>query len=205
MLTDQDKELLLEYHTLVLPETIDHETYEDILYALKAFRAADNNSDLHLYCGSDGGSSSAAMAIVTLLREDGGVVGHLIGDVGSAAATIWAGCPKRVVHPGAVLFVHPVMWNSVEGRSNAHRFRTMVKDLDFSNRQCCEVYASASNKPAEWWEEKLNPAGDGTRFSSFEVVIDLEMGEWINQKSTTMSTNGFSMYGSVTENPIPSR
>lgn len=201
MLTDQDKELLREHCTLLLPDTIEHETYQDILYALKTFRAINKEDDLHLYCCSDGGSSSAALAIVDLLRNDGRVVGHLIGDVGSAAATIWAGCPKRVAHEGAVLFVHPVMWNNVDGRSNAHRFGTMQKDLEFTNRQCCAIYASASNKPAEWWEDKLNPAGDGTRFSAWELVIELEMAEWATKTNYQPNTNGYSMSGLVTASP----
>lgn len=177
MLTDQDKELLIEHHSLSLPESIEQETYLDFLYALKKFRAANPTEELHLYCRSGGGDTRSAMAMVDLIQSDGKVVGHLVGDVCSSAAAIWAACPKRIVYPNGMLFVHPVSWNDIVGVVDASRLWSMWQEFNETDWKYCNIYASASNKDKVWWHNQLNPAGDGSWFDA-KTLIEMEMGQW---------------------------
>lgn len=68
-----------------------------------------------LYFDSPGGSSYAAIGLVSLLKiRKIQAVGIVIGECSSAAIWPFAACKKRYVTPWSVLLFHPMRWQSDE-------------------------------------------------------------------------------------------
>ncbi|MHC2070302.1 ATP-dependent Clp protease proteolytic subunit [Bremerella sp. T1] len=68
-----------------------------------------------LYFDSPGGSSYAAIGLVTLLRlRKINATGIVIGECSSAAIWPFAACKKRYVTPWSVMLFHPMRWQSDE-------------------------------------------------------------------------------------------
>ena len=68
-----------------------------------------------LYFDSPGGSSYAAIGLVSLLRiRKIQATGIVIGECSSAAIWPFAACKKRYVTPWSVLLFHPMRWQSDE-------------------------------------------------------------------------------------------
>jgi len=68
-----------------------------------------------LYFDSPGGSSYAAIGLVSLLRiRKIQATGIVIGECSSAAIWPFAACKKRFVTPWSVLLFHPMRWQSDE-------------------------------------------------------------------------------------------
>ncbi|MEW4451868.1 ATP-dependent Clp protease proteolytic subunit [Bremerella sp. JC817] len=68
-----------------------------------------------LYFDSPGGSSYAAIGLVSLLKlRKIEATGYVIGECSSAAIWPFAACKKRYVTPWSVLLFHPMRWQSEE-------------------------------------------------------------------------------------------
>jgi len=68
-----------------------------------------------LYFDSPGGSSYAAIGLVSLIRlREIKATGIVIGECSSAAIWPFAACVKRMVSPWSILLFHPMRWQSDE-------------------------------------------------------------------------------------------
>ncbi|MBZ0291407.1 MAG: ATP-dependent Clp protease proteolytic subunit [Anaerolineae bacterium] len=168
---------LLEQGVIILPEEIEHSTYEYVLEALLA-----HPGRVKLYCRGNGGDSASALAMVDLIQAHGNVIGMLPGEAASSHVTVWAGCHERYIYPNALIGVHMVSWQSLSTRQDSLSLRQSMMDFEGIERRVAEVLAGASNKDAYWWLKIIQKTGSGglTMFDA-KVIVDLEMAKPISE------------------------
>lgn len=107
-MNDEQRRLLEDLNTLILPEYIDHSTYALVAEACTRMQ----NRRIELHCRGNGGSAQDALAIVDVLQGHGNVAGILAGSAESAHGIVFAGCRTRYIYPNASLGVHQISWNN---------------------------------------------------------------------------------------------
>lgn len=162
--------LLNEKSMIVFPVTITSDTLEWL--AARLFYHYPEGT-LRILFRSNGGDSSAGIAIANLLQGKEWVHGYLIGDTASASATVWASCAHRYVYPNAKMGIHPVFWANDETTYDAARLRSRYLDFEATDTETCRIYAAASNKSLDWWSELYQKPGDLKWITANELV---EMG-----------------------------
>lgn len=168
--------------TLILPEEIDYHFYNDVLECVLERQQRRKNGTippLRIYCRSNGGDSRSAFAIVAAIQMDGDVQGIMIGETISSAATIWAACQKRYVHPLARMGIHPVSWNGADGIFDSRRLSAIADEFEWTDKQQCQIYSAASNRPLDWWEHFYQKASKLHWFTADEL-IELGMAQALN-------------------------
>ena len=177
---DEQRLKLLNRGVLVLPENIDHSTYELVLEALML--KADE--EVQMYCRGNGGDSASAIAIVDLIDQHGNVVGLLPGEAASNHATIWAACQQRFVYPRGCLSLHKVARHSLSSRVDSQSLRLMAEDYERVERVIADILAEASNRSAAFWYNLLQETGSGGLYQ-FEAkrLIEMEMAKPIAERA----------------------
>ena len=168
---EKQEKLLTERGVLVLPQEIEHETYEVVLEALLIAAG----KEVRLHCNGDGGNSRAALAMVDLIRQHGQVTGLLAGMASSSHGVIWAGCTRRFVYPMGCIGLHMVGWNAFNSRIDSVTAAQIAHEYDAGDRQNAEVFAAASIMPCDYWYKLLRDTGSG-HVVTFEAVKLIEMG-----------------------------
>lgn len=145
----------LERGMMVLPEVIDHATYETVLEALLIERPTD---EVRLYCKGDGGDSRAMAAIIDAIETHGNVTGVLLGEAISSHATIFAACPRRYVAPRGAIGLHKVS-SYVNVPIDSTYARLLAAQQQFSDDIAAELYARIGGQTVSWWRDQLNDTG----------------------------------------------
>lgn len=153
-----------------LAEDVEEDVLMRITAQIAYLRAKDADAPIHLYIRSDGGSSSVAIALVNVIQQDGRVWGWMVGDSMSAAATIWAGCAKRLVFANGRLGIHPAMWYQQEVKFDAAIASKWANKLTKTDERQCAIYAAASTKDFHWWWERYNQPGDMKWIDARELI-----------------------------------
>jgi ATP-dependent Clp protease, protease subunit len=90
-----------------------------------------------LYFDSPGGSSYAAISLLTLIAvRDLKATGIVTGECSSAALWPFAACRRRLVTPNSVLLFHPMRWQSeeqvqlLEAAEWARHFAQLEEEMD---------------------------------------------------------------------------
>jgi ATP-dependent protease ClpP protease subunit len=161
--------LWAEKRTLILPETIEHDTLDLVGEAV----ARAGNDPWKIYFRSNGGSSRAALAICNLIYQKP-VEGHLIGDTLSAATIIFCACKSRWIYPHARFGIHQVSFQNLEYPSYS-TLQANAEDNGSLDRRNAWWYATASkDTDIGYWLDRM-------RFSAFNACIYLEMEEMIEK------------------------
>lgn len=175
--SDLDNDYLLYSKRIIwLAEDVEEPVLERITTQIHYLREKDEAAPIHLYVRSDGGSSQAGMALVNIIQQVGNVWGWMVGDSSSAAATIWAGCARRLVFANGRMGIHPAMWYQNEVKIDAAIASKWAMKLVKTDERQCEVYAAASNKDFKWWWERINQPGDMKWLDARELIC-IEMAE----------------------------
>lgn len=153
---NETQERLLARGVIVLPQDIEHDTYQYVLEALLT-----RPGPVRLYCAGDGGDSGSAFAIADLIREHGQVIGLLPGSAASNHVTVFAACGQRYVYPMGRIGVHKVAWANVNGRTDSQSLWVNAAAFEATERSIAALLASASRLDAEWWFNKMQAAGSG--------------------------------------------
>lgn len=163
---------LLAQGIVVLPEEIEHSTYEYVLEAL----LERPNKQVVMYCKGDGGDSRSAMAMVDLIGLHGDVVGLLVGEANSSHATIWASCQTRYVSAHGGIGLHKVAWSNFSGRADSHNLKLVAQEFDTTEAKTAAILAKASNRDADWWLKTIQETGSsGIRQFDAARLIEMEM------------------------------
>lgn len=162
-----------------LPSTINSPLAATIDSQIDYFRENEPNEPLRLYCRSDGGNATETLAIANLIRLDGNIEGHLIGESCSGGSVIWAACGKRFIYPYSRIGIHPCEWRMDNVALTAAMMYSKFRDFRGIDRAMCHIYAEASNQPFEWWWKLLNKQGD-IKWLTAKQLVELEMGKMIN-------------------------
>lgn len=163
---------LLARGLVVLPETIEHETYEYVLEALVEM----TGQQVYMYCKGDGGDSRSALAIADLIALHGDVVGLLVGEANSSHVTVWASCQTRYVSPHGGIGVHKVAWSSFDGRVDSHNMRLVADQFDATEAKTARILEGASDYGWDWWLKLIQQVGSsGLRQFDAAALIRMEM------------------------------
>lgn len=159
MMNDNQRRLLDETAVLILPEVIEHDTYEMVLEAC-LFRHAKG---IHLFCRGNGGSSRDAYAIIDVIQDHGNVTGFLPGDACSMHAIIWAACAKRYVYPLGTIGLHMVALNHIDHIDAKYAF-SIAREYETSDRRNAMILAAASTSGGlqfgcEFWLNTIRQNG----------------------------------------------
>lgn len=159
--TTQEK-MLCERGVIVLPEVIEHETYEQVLALLMLAEDSWTDKPIRLFCAGNGGSAPAAMALADLVRGNSQVVGMLAGIAESSHVTVFAACRERYTFPLAQIGIHRISWSSINSRQDAATLRLRQESLEQLEKQIAVILASASQSSSYdfyWWLDKLQSVG----------------------------------------------
>ncbi|MBZ0295891.1 MAG: ATP-dependent Clp protease proteolytic subunit [Anaerolineae bacterium] len=151
---ENQRKLLEEKHTIILPDDIDHDTYQFMLEALM-----EHPGRVKLYCNGDGGSARDALAIVDLIQQHGDVVGLLVGMAVSSHVTVWASCKTRYISPNGGIGVHRVASRQTDSLLDAHRAQLIAEEYGYIEDRVARIYSAASCLNTEKWVGILNQAG----------------------------------------------
>jgi ATP-dependent protease ClpP protease subunit len=162
--------LLCSKRIIWLAEDVEEPVLERITTQIHFLRDEDAVAPIHLYIRSDGGSSQVGIALVNIIQQVGHVWGWLIGDSSSAAATIWAGCAKRLVFANGRMGIHPAMWYQSEVKFDAANASRWAHKLLKTDERQCEIYAAASSKNFTWWWERISLPGDMKWLDARELI-----------------------------------
>lgn len=169
---DDVQSKLLGKGIIVLPEEIEHSTYEYVLEALLE-RAGQL---VWMYCKGDGGDSRSALAIADLIGLHSNVVGLLVGEANSSHVTVWAACQTRYVSPNGGIGVHKVAWSSFDGRADSHNMRLVADQFDSTEAKTARILEAASDKGWDWWLKLIQQTGSsGLRQFDAEAIIRMGM------------------------------
>lgn len=175
--SDLENDYLLNGKRIIwLAEDVEEDVLMRITTQIHYLREKDAAAPIHLYVRSDGGSANVGIALVNIIQQVGNVWGWLVGDSSSAAATIWAGCGKRLVFANGRLGIHPAMWYQSEVKFDAANAGRWANKLLKTDERQCEIYAAASTKSYEWWWERYNQAG-GMKWLDARELICIGMAE----------------------------
>jgi ATP-dependent protease ClpP protease subunit len=183
-LDEKTEKLLVERGVLILPEEIDHGVYELVVEATLIMRG----KRFALYCRGDGGCSRSALAIVDLLRGHGDVDGLLYGEANSSHATIWAGCARRWVSPGALIGVHMVSWGSINTRMDSVTMHLIATEYRSTESRVSDVLAAASNRPADWWLKQIRETSGAVIQIPAAELIEMEMARPVGEYKKELPT-----------------
>lgn len=159
--TTQEK-MLSERGVIILPETIEHDSYEMVLALLLLAETVWSDKPIRLFCAGVGGSVSAAMAIADLVKGNPQVVGMLAGIAESSHVTIFAACAERYVFPLAQIGIHRIAWSSINSRQDASTLRLRHESLEKLEEMIADILAGACRSRAydhHWWLERLKSVG----------------------------------------------
>lgn len=180
---DNEKRLaFLEQHNrLVLPEYIEHSTYELVLEVCALYP----EREIVMHCRGEGGGSRSEMAIADLIQQHGNFTALLAGMAMSAHATIFAACARRYVYPNAALGIHQVCIGEIGQRVDARFARQLADDFQRSNQAVADIFARACRSDAfsaGVWERMFANAGSGAYnvIDAGEMVVHFEMAQPIS-------------------------
>ena len=159
MMNDNQRRLLDEWGCLMLPEIIEHDTYQMVLEAC----LHRDDKGFHLFCRGNGGSSRDAYAIIDVIEDHSNVVGFLPGDACSMHAIIWAACAKRYVYPLGTIGLHMVALNQVE-HIDAKYAASIAREYEASDRRNAMILATACTSAGlqfgcEFWLNTIRQNG----------------------------------------------
>jgi len=166
---DTQIQLLDRHSVLILPEEIEHSTFVLLLEALLHL----DGKPLVLHCHGNGGISAVSRAMVDLIRQAGNVTGLMAGECNSSHGIVWASCQQRFVYPHGILGVHRVAKSQVSTRFDGQTFEQFAADFNRMDMENSHILASASNKPSDWWYERIVETGSGgtTNFTATQLVL----------------------------------
>lgn len=174
-MNETHEKMLTERGVIVLPETIEHETYRDVLALLLLAETAWVDKPIRMFCAGNGGSAPAAIAIVDLIRAHGNVIGMLAGQADSSHAVIWAGCKARYIYPYGSIGVHCLKWDGLPERQDRQSMRHRENELLIGEAAIAAVIGDACDAEhgSDFWLEAMRKAGsDGVKlFTSGEVLM----------------------------------
>lgn len=176
---DLQEDYQLNKGIIHLPSTINSPLAATLDAQIDYWRENHATEPLQLICRCDGGSATETLAIANLIRLDGNIGGHLIGESCSGGSVVWAACSKRFVYPHARIGIHPCEWRMDNVALTTAMMYSKFRDFRDIDRSMCHIYAEASNKPFSWWWHILNRQGDIKWFTTKQLV-ELGMGQMIN-------------------------
>jgi len=164
--------LIEQYGVIVLPDTIDHDAYMQIVESFY-FAHSIKRKELRIFCQGMGGETNCALAIADMIQHRGNCVGLLPGQADSCHGDVFLACQKRYVFPLACLGIHSSKYffdsgtkMDISGAEN--RFR-MIQSYD---GRTARIMAMASNKSGVFWEDRMRAIGsDGVQhLTAYELV-----------------------------------
>jgi len=128
-----------------------------------------------LYFDSPGGSSYAAIGLVSLLRiRKIQATGIVIGECSSAAIWPFAACKKRLVTPWSVMLFHPMRWQSDENIPVSEATE-WVRHYHHLNQEMDSLLAGLFKTKSELISKWTNPG----RFVTGQEVAEAGLAELI--------------------------
>lgn len=183
-MNETQEKMLLQRGVMVLPDSIEHETYQDILALLLLAESAWADKPLRLFCAGQGGSAPDAMAIVDLIQVHGNVIGMLPGEAQSSHVTVWAGCAARYIYPLASIGVHCLKWSNLNTRQDRQSLRQRDEELMMGEANVARVLAEACRMEfgVSFWLNAMRDAGsDGVRIFNAATVVKMGMAKSIHR------------------------
>jgi len=171
--------LLCEHGIILLVDEINGDSLKALAEKLIYGREHYQDAPLKLYCRCDGGMTREAWALVNLIRQDGNIEGHMVGDVVSAGAVIWAACQKRYVYPDVLMGLHSIGWWGLEGRIDRQRVASLEADSDLQNARTLRLFAEHSERDEAWWKERFTTH---LVFMTAEELIEVGMAEAVPEQ-----------------------
>lgn len=170
---DKFLKLLQDHQVIILPDEIEHDSYEMVLESCLRFP----DLRLKLYCRGDGGDTRTGLAIVDIIRQHGRVVGILPSEANSTHALIFAGCPERYIYPLGRIGVHMVAWGN-KGHVDSRAAKLTYDEFSQTDRLNAQILAEACLPQwnLEFWLNIINGTGSHgvTQFNS-EFLIQCGM------------------------------
>lgn len=204
MMNDEQRKLLEDHKTIILPDEIDHDAYQLIIEA--AILYPDNEIDL--YCRGDGGDARDAFAIVDVIRRHGRFIGLLAGEANSSHVTVWAGCSTRYVYPHSAIGVHRIGSQTMSGTITADVLEFMQKDYEYSENVVSEILAEISDKDVAFWNNQQQLGNVTYKTTMFYANDLIQMGmalpiadrKWVNGENIVRSlvSNDYNINMAVT-------
>lgn len=111
-----------------------------------------------IYINSSGGYLGASTAIINAIHETPyHVISVAAGDVFSAAAYVYASADLRLASPLAMFMLHEPSYMQ-QGELSKHKGRWEA--IERQQDRWLSYFASRTNKPVEFWKDKLNDEHD---------------------------------------------
>ena len=177
ILSDEAKTLLETRGLFVMPQEIDHEAFNLVVYVCALYA----DKPLTFHCQGDGGDCTAAMGIVDVIRHHGRVTGLLAGEANSCSGVIFAACNPRYVYPYGSIGIHASTMDQISrvDRAYAH---TWTKELETTDRQFAEIYSDASDTGVDYWHEMIKAqGGNGYNRLNASMIINRAMAHPISE------------------------
>jgi ATP-dependent protease ClpP protease subunit len=164
--------LLKNRGVLILPEEIDHETYQMVVSAVLE-RPKDT---IHLYCRGDGGYTRDTFSIIDLIQAHGKFVGILPGVAASSHAIIFAACASRIIYDYSNIGFHRVVTSNIP-YVDAPAMQQMGEYNEWADRNSAKILAAATNEDVDYWMEKIASATLGLYWMDAAEIIRVGLGK----------------------------
>lgn len=169
---EHDKHLLMEHDTIILPESIDHDTQRIVSEAVII-----HPGPIKLFCHGNGGYSRDMRSILSLIRRHGYFTGMLTGAAVSSHAIIWASCQMRYVYDFGAIGLHRVVTTDPPPYTDGPSLMQSAEYSIWVDQQCAMILAEASNQDSDFWLEKINSATLDLCWVRREQLIEYEMAQ----------------------------
>ena len=146
-------------------DSIDYETFPEIVYALAEARFHAQEQPIRYFITSHGGYADVALALYDFMRGMGNIHTYLFGAVESAAVILFAGGTRRFISPSAAIGVHATSFNG-PAAPDAKSSKLAYERATTLDDQYAAIMASISipSKDTNWWKQALAKGVNETTF-----------------------------------------